>query len=99
MIALSAAEIAAIVGGTVTDAEAANPAAALVTGPVVSDSRDAVPGALFAALPGERVDGGDFAAIAAKAGAVAVVVGRRSNSATGISRRGAIVLSGLSSSE
>ena len=78
MIALSAAEIAVIVGGTVTDADGANPsapgqAAALVTGPVVMDSREAVPGALFAALRGERVDGRDFAAVAAKAGAVAVL--------------------------
>ena len=44
-----------------------------MTGPVVIDSREAVPGALFAALPGERVDGRDFAAVAAKAGAVAVL--------------------------
>ena len=75
MIALSAAEIAAIVGGTVTGSgSVADPAgAAFVTGPVVIDSREAAPGALFAALPGERVDGRDFAAVAAKAGAVAVL--------------------------
>ena len=78
MIALSAAEIAAIVGGTVTspaDRQLAAPgqAGAFVTGPVVIDSREAVPGALFAALPGERVDGRDFAAAAVKAGAVAVL--------------------------
>ena len=83
MIALSAAEIAAIVGGAVTGAagtditETGQPApgqaGAFVTGPVVIDSREAVPGALFAALPGERVDGRDFAAVAAKAGAVAVL--------------------------
>jgi UDP-N-acetylmuramoyl-tripeptide--D-alanyl-D-alanine ligase len=49
---------------------------ALVTGPVVIDSREARPGALFAALPGERVDGHDFAAAAVSAGAVAVLTSR-----------------------
>ncbi len=42
-------------------------------GSVVIDSRKAGPGALFAALPGERVDGHDFAAAAVAAGAVAVL--------------------------
>ena len=46
---------------------------AIVTGPVVIDSRQAVPGSLFAALPGERADGHDFAAAAVAAGAVAVL--------------------------
>ena len=44
--------------------------------PVVIDSRAAGPGALFAALPGERVDGHDFAAAAVAAGAVAVLATR-----------------------
>jgi UDP-N-acetylmuramoyl-tripeptide--D-alanyl-D-alanine ligase len=39
-----------------------------------SDSREVKPGRLFFALPGERVDGFDFCAAAAKAGAAAVVV-------------------------
>src|SRR5262245_28463657 len=39
-----------------------------------SDSREVTPGRLFFALPGERVDGFDYAAVAAKAGAAAVVV-------------------------
>ncbi len=75
MIALSAAEIAAIVGGALTGPAIADPASAASssTGPVVIDSREAAPGALFAALPGERVDGHDFAAVAVKAGAVAVL--------------------------
>lgn len=71
MIALTIAEIAAITGGTVTGTEA--PDATIVTGPVVIDSRRAEPGALFAALPGERADGHDFAAAAAAAGAAAVL--------------------------
>ena len=55
-----------------------SPAAAdaIVTGPVVIDSRQAVPGALFAALPGERVDGHDFAAAAARGGAAAILAAR-----------------------
>jgi UDP-N-acetylmuramoyl-tripeptide--D-alanyl-D-alanine ligase len=40
-----------------------------VTGPVVIDSRASAPGALFAALPGTRADGHDFAAAAVAAGA------------------------------
>jgi UDP-N-acetylmuramoyl-tripeptide--D-alanyl-D-alanine ligase len=47
-----------------------------VTGPVVVDSRRAAPGSLFAALPGERADGHDFAAAAVANGAVAVLGSR-----------------------
>ncbi|HLH81649.1 MAG TPA: UDP-N-acetylmuramoyl-tripeptide--D-alanyl-D-alanine ligase [Trebonia sp.] len=72
MIRLTLAEVAAIAGGALHEAE---PGAA-VTGPVVIDSRRAEPGALFAALPGERADGHDFAAAAAAAGAVAVLAAR-----------------------
>ena len=43
---------------------------------VVIDSRLVTPGALFVALPGERVDGHDFVATAAEAGAVAAIVSR-----------------------
>lgn len=47
------------------------------TGPgVVIDSRQADAGALFVALPGERVDGHDFVAAAAAAGAGAALVTR-----------------------
>jgi len=73
VITLSVAEVAAITGGTVTAAAAGS---VIVSGPVVADSRLAVPGALFAALPGERVDGHDFAATAVKAGAVTVLAAR-----------------------
>ena len=47
-----------------------------VTGPVVIDSRQAVPGALFAALPGEHVDGHDYAAAAVRQGAAAILAAR-----------------------
>ena len=72
MIELSAAEIAAITGGTV----AGGPGDAVVTGPVVIDSRQAVAGALFAALPGERADGHEFAAAAADGGAAVILAAR-----------------------
>lgn len=48
---------------------------ALVTS-VVIDSREAVAGSLFAAIPGERVDGHDFARAAHDAGAVVVLAMR-----------------------
>lgn len=48
----------------------------VVDGPVVIDSRQAAPGALFVALKGERVDGHDFAAQAIDSGAAAVLVSR-----------------------
>ena len=71
MIPLSVAQIAAVTGARL--AGAPDPAA-LVTGPVVIDSREAVPGSLFAALPGTRTDGHQFAAAARAAGAAAVLV-------------------------
>jgi UDP-N-acetylmuramoyl-tripeptide--D-alanyl-D-alanine ligase len=71
MIPLSAAEIAAITSGDISGNGAIQ-----VTGPVVIDSRQAVPGALFAALPGERVDGHDYAAAAVARGAAAILAAR-----------------------
>ena len=46
-----------------------------ITG-VTADSRKVKPGFLFAALPGSKVDGAEFAAKAAAAGAAAVIAGR-----------------------
>ncbi|AYN41798.1 UDP-N-acetylmuramoyl-tripeptide--D-alanyl-D-alanine ligase [Streptomyces dangxiongensis] len=73
MIALSLAEIAAVVGGQTHDIP--DPSAQ-VTGPVVRDSREVVPGSLFAAFVGERVDGHDYAARVVQDGAVAVLASR-----------------------
>ena len=70
MIAVQLAEVVALTGGRL--AGGADPATA-VTGPVVIDSRQAAPGGLFVCLPGEHVDGHDFAADAVKAGAVAAL--------------------------
>ncbi|MGW6461047.1 UDP-N-acetylmuramoyl-tripeptide--D-alanyl-D-alanine ligase [Streptomyces sp. NPDC055078] len=73
MIALSLAEVAEIVGGQSYDIP--DPAAE-VTGPVVIDSREVRPGALFTAFAGERVDGHEYAGHAVAAGAVAVLATR-----------------------
>ncbi|WP_405909146.1 MULTISPECIES: UDP-N-acetylmuramoyl-tripeptide--D-alanyl-D-alanine ligase [unclassified Streptomyces] len=73
MIALSLAEIAAVVGGQTYDIP--DPAV-LVTGPVVIDSRQVKDGSLFAAFVGEHVDGHDYAQRAVEAGAVAVLAQR-----------------------
>jgi UDP-N-acetylmuramoyl-tripeptide--D-alanyl-D-alanine ligase len=86
VIPLSLPELAAATGGRlnaqatalVTERVGARPLATgpVVTGPVVADSRQVRPGSLFVALPGERVDGHDYAAAAVAAGAVAVLAGR-----------------------
>ncbi|MEO3751869.1 UDP-N-acetylmuramoyl-tripeptide--D-alanyl-D-alanine ligase [Streptomyces sp. B6B3] len=71
MIPLSLGEIAAVVGGTVE-----GDGAVTVTAPAVLDGRQAEPGSLFVAFPGERVDGHDYAGQAGRAGAVAVLGSR-----------------------
>src|SRR5258708_15732343 len=76
MIALSVAQIAEITGATPDADSAALDMGAMVTGPVVADSRQARPGSLFAALPGRRADGHDFASRALAAGAAAGLASR-----------------------
>jgi UDP-N-acetylmuramoyl-tripeptide--D-alanyl-D-alanine ligase len=71
MIELTAAQVAAATGGRLH----ADPDVT-VTGAVTIDSRDTGPGTLFVALPGERVDGHDFAAGAVEAGAALVLAAR-----------------------
>jgi UDP-N-acetylmuramoyl-tripeptide--D-alanyl-D-alanine ligase len=73
MIPLTVAEIAELSGGKVS--QLADPTAP-VRGPVVADSRLVVPGALFVAIPGERVDGHDFAGQAIADGASVVLASR-----------------------
>lgn len=70
MINLSLARIAEIVGGTLSDPGAAD---VTVTGAAFLDSREVVPGGLFLAIPGEHVDGHDFAGRALAGGAAAVL--------------------------
>jgi len=72
VIALTAAEIAAATGGRLHAVDAA----ALVHGAVVTDSREVETGGLFVALPGEHVDGHDYAATAVAAGAALVLAAR-----------------------
>lgn len=72
MRALSLAEIAEVVGGTLHQADPAG----VVTGPVALDSRAVVPGGMFAAFDGAQVDGHKFAEAAAAAGAAAVLASR-----------------------
>ncbi|MCA0143578.1 UDP-N-acetylmuramoyl-tripeptide--D-alanyl-D-alanine ligase [Blastococcus sp. LR1] len=71
MIPLTPAEIAEATGGRLE-----GDAGAAVTGAVTLDSRAVGVGDLFVAVPGERVDGHDFLAAAAAAGAVAALVTR-----------------------
>ncbi|AVH59236.1 MULTISPECIES: UDP-N-acetylmuramoyl-tripeptide--D-alanyl-D-alanine ligase [Streptomyces] len=73
MIALSLAEIAAVVGGQTYDIPDLS---VQITGPVVRDSREVESGSLFVAFVGERVDGHDFAEAVIEAGAVALLASR-----------------------
>ncbi|OBB95228.1 UDP-N-acetylmuramoyl-tripeptide--D-alanyl-D-alanine ligase [Mycobacterium sp. 852002-40037_SCH5390672] len=76
MIDLTVAQIADIVGGTLSDISPQDAAHRHVTGTVEFDSRAAGPGGLFLALPGARTDGHDYAEAAIAAGAVAVLAAR-----------------------
>ncbi|WP_231997831.1 UDP-N-acetylmuramoyl-tripeptide--D-alanyl-D-alanine ligase [Mycobacterium sp. 1165196.3] len=76
MIDLTVAQIADIVGGTLSDISPEDAAHRHVTGTVEFDSRAVGPGGLFLALPGARSDGHDHAASAVAAGAVAVLAAR-----------------------
>jgi UDP-N-acetylmuramoyl-tripeptide--D-alanyl-D-alanine ligase len=72
VIPLTLAEVAAAVGGRLHDADGSE----AVTGSVEFDSRRLGQGCLFVAVPGERVDGHDFAEAAIRAGAVGVLAAR-----------------------
>jgi UDP-N-acetylmuramoyl-tripeptide--D-alanyl-D-alanine ligase len=72
MIELTLAEVADAVGGVLHGCSGTE----IITGGVEFDSRRVQTGGLFVALPGERVDGHDFAAAAMAAGAAGVLAGR-----------------------
>jgi UDP-N-acetylmuramoyl-tripeptide--D-alanyl-D-alanine ligase len=72
MIPMTLAEVAEAVGGRLHLSTGDE----LVAGSVEFDSRAIGKGGLFVALPGERVDGHDFAASAHAAGAVGVLAAR-----------------------
>lgn len=73
MVPMTLQEIAEAVGGVLHDAPDPR---AVVDRPAVIDSREAEPGSLFVALPGEHTDGHRFAQSAAASGAVAVLAAR-----------------------
>ena len=77
MMTMTLSEIAEAIGGTL-DLSAVADAAELIQSAcataVVSDSRQAGEGSVFVAIKGERVDGHDFVARVAEAGAVAAIV-------------------------
>ena len=72
MIELTLREIADVVSGTVHDGADD----IVVKAPAFVDTRKALPGGLFVALPGERVDGHDYVQAAMEGGAVAVLAQR-----------------------
>ncbi|MDR1799499.1 MAG: UDP-N-acetylmuramoyl-tripeptide--D-alanyl-D-alanine ligase [Bifidobacteriaceae bacterium] len=69
---MTAAQVAAVLGGELLPG---TDPAAQVTGAVI-DSRQAGPGQLFVAIPGEHADGADFAAAAVTAGSPFALVQR-----------------------
>jgi UDP-N-acetylmuramoyl-tripeptide--D-alanyl-D-alanine ligase len=69
MIPLTAAVLAKLMHGRLDRLDAAT----LCAGPVVADSRDSVPGALFVCVVGERTDGHAHVAEAVERGAVAAL--------------------------
>ena len=79
MIALTLADVAAIVGGELASAD---DAAVIVDGPAFLDSRRPEPGGLFVALDGEHVDGHDYAVAAVDGGAAAVIGSRATDAPT-----------------
>jgi UDP-N-acetylmuramoyl-tripeptide--D-alanyl-D-alanine ligase len=72
MIPITLAELAETVGGRLHRADGTE----MISGSVEFDSRKVTQGGLFLALPGERVDGHDYAAAAVEAGAVGVLAAR-----------------------
>jgi UDP-N-acetylmuramoyl-tripeptide--D-alanyl-D-alanine ligase len=77
VIPLPLSEIARVTNGSLDSVAVPEPGSEpVVTGPVTVDSRTVSSGGLFVAVPGERVDGHDFAPAAVAAGAAAVLVAR-----------------------
>lgn len=88
MIELTAAQIAQITGGhAVGDAAARE----VVVQHVTTDSREARPGTLFVAKPGEVTDGHEFVGAAFAAGAVLALVEREVPDAAGVAYPGVLV--------
>lgn len=71
MIPMTLTEICGVVGGRLSDADPDT-----VVTSAVADHRDAVPGCLFTAIRGERVDGHDYIEAARERGAVVALTSR-----------------------
>ncbi|MFM7598258.1 MAG: UDP-N-acetylmuramoyl-tripeptide--D-alanyl-D-alanine ligase [Actinomycetota bacterium] len=71
MIPMTLAEVAGVVGGRIAEGDAD-----IVVTSVFADSRDAIPGSMFVAVAGERVDGHDFVDDARARGAVVTLASR-----------------------
>lgn len=72
MIPVSCGDIATIVKGELVGADPS----AVIDGPVVIDSRQAAPGGVFVALPGEHVDGHEYVGKATEAGVTVSLTSR-----------------------
>jgi UDP-N-acetylmuramoyl-tripeptide--D-alanyl-D-alanine ligase len=87
MIDLTAAQLAQITGGRAVGAAAAAP----VVRHVATDSREARPGTLFVAKPGEVTDGHEYVGAAFAAGAVLALVEHEVSDAAGVTYPGVLV--------
>jgi UDP-N-acetylmuramoyl-tripeptide--D-alanyl-D-alanine ligase len=76
LIPLSLKEIADITSGRLSGVDEVTAEAILITGPVVTDSREAGPHGLYVARIGEALDGHQFAGAARESGAVAALTTR-----------------------
>lgn len=74
MIELTLAEITEALHGDLVSLDGTDSGSLRVSGPVVTDSREAVPGSIFFAKPGDETDGHLFAPNAVESGAVVVIV-------------------------
>ncbi|WP_159619010.1 UDP-N-acetylmuramoyl-tripeptide--D-alanyl-D-alanine ligase [Arthrobacter zhaoguopingii] len=81
MIEFSAADIAALTGGHLSQGAGQNPTLTVTS--AATDSREVLPGGLFIAKPGEVTDGHHFAAQAFGAGAVLALAERPVSGADG----------------
>ena len=80
MIPLTLHEVAQVTGGRVHPGGSDGAAGSLtVTGPVVTDSREVLPGSLYVARRGDHADGHDYLAAAAERGAVGALTTRESD--------------------
>lgn len=76
MIEMTLVEVADCVGGRIVTADPDTAREIVVTSEATVDSRSVEPGGLFVAVPGEHVDGHDYAEAAVQAGAAAVLCSR-----------------------